>query len=75
MVGKKDVLVTEIIPAQQVKGNRIDKIISRTVIMQLCLSEEKYKTMKTRTAMAKADTHSGTTSGFRMLCKASVVDF
>jgi len=68
-------LVIEIIPAEQVIGKRIDNIINRTVVRLLGLSEETYKTTKTRTAIAKADRLSGFTSGLRMLSKASDLDF
>jgi len=56
VVGKRDVLVIEMIPAEQVMGNTIDEIISNTVARQLRLSKERNMRVKIRTAIATAVT-------------------
>lgn len=55
VVGKRDVLVIDTIPAEEIMGNRIDEIISKTVLRLLRLSEEKCKAMKTTTAIARGE--------------------
>ena len=73
--GKRDVSVIEMIPAEQVIGNAIDKIISNIVARQLRLSEERNMRVKTRTAIATAVTQRGHSSTVKTLSNASFLVF
>ena len=55
VVGKREVLVIDTIPAEEIMGNRIDEIISKIVLRMQRLSDEKHKTMKTTTAIARGE--------------------